>query len=565
MKTLPSFTAPVLWLVSFFFSMPLVEPYEVSRLLALGAGVLALGVLVLDPAAGTARMPRMGLAALVAAFFVWCGLTYFWSVSPFITLIAWGTLALLPLWFLIFALMPVSKAQVMLVLQLLVAAGAALSFWAVMQFTVFTGFLDINGALIHPFADPNNYAAVLNICFFTGLGLALHGEGRGRVLYLSACGLMVVAMLLVGSRAGLLLGAATLVIFALLLRPSLTPPQRKRGMLVMAGALIAALAAGLILIAQFDHERVTIFSRMESFVRMADDSGSIRLMLYSAALDLIRQAPWGGAGLGSFYLLYPAVRAPAENISAGLMVHSDPLQFWAEAGLPAIILLYAILIAVAGRFIAFVRAKTADHKQHILAAALFCALLTLAAHMHVSFHLFVASLLTVCGLVLGVWARMTVAEPVKTMPAKPVGAGCLIMAGLLLVVFQTCLFSEMHTRQAVAAMAAGDMARFGDKINQANREGFGLNPRPYVLAASIPLGLLQTTQGLSAEEKQALFDQTESLLDRGLERAPLHAGAYFSKAMLYSAMGRKKEAGVFIEKTLALDPRHPQAQAFQAR
>lgn len=578
MKTLPSYTVPVLWLLSFFFSMPLVEPYEISRLLALASAVLALGVVLLEPAHRAAPMPRSGLAVLVAAFFLWCGFTYFWSVSPFVTLVAWGTLSLLPLWFLIFALMPISAAQVKLALRLCVAGGVALSLWALVQFAVLTNYLDENGAVMHPFADPNNFAALLNMAFFVALGLLFNATApRERVLMMAGCAVMVLAMLVIGSRAGLLLGGATLVLFLLLTRSANLQMMNKRGALVLALVLGGAVLAGLMLAASVEAERVTILSRMGYFLTPADGSGSIRMMLYAATLDLIKQYPWAGAGLGTFAQLYPAVRAPAENISSGLMAHSDPLQFWAEAGLPTLLLLYAVLCTVAWRFIKFLRATPAHNPARIMPVALFCALLTLALHMHVSFHLFVATPLVVTGLLLGVWARLNVLPSHKTaaeaMPeirpepilAGPVGMVALIAGACLLVVFQTCLFSEMYTRQAVRAMERGDMALFGDKINQANREGFGLNPRPYILAASIPLELLQTSPRLPAAEKQALFDQTNDLLDRGLARAPLHAGAYFSKAMLYSAVGRKTEAHEFIDKTLALDPRHPQAQKWQKR
>lgn len=573
-KRAPGFIVPLLWFLSFFFSMPLVEPYEVSRLLALAVAVLALGVVLLDPAVRTARMPRMGLAGLIGVFFLWCGLTYVWSVSPFITLIAWGTLALLPLWFLIFALMPVTSAQISLVLRLAVAAGTGLALWAVAQYTLWPQFLDRNGTIIHPFADPNNMAALINMALFVALGLALSAPARlMRTLMYAACAVMLVALLLIASRAGLLLTLGGLVVFAGLARGVPLAGARARALLPLALTLTGALLVGSLLLLLLGQERVTLFNRIASLLSLQDDSGSVRMMIYASTMALIKQYPWGGAGLGTFFLMYPAVRAPGENISTGLMAHSDPLQFWAEAGLPALILFYSILVSVALRFMSFLRGAVPDAQGRLMAVALFCSLLTLAVHMHISFHLFVAAPLVMSGMVLGVWARLTAsraAPPAKALPAKalpvaPVGISVLIGMACLLVVFQTCLFSEMHTRQAVEAMERNDMATFGDKINQAGREGFGLNPRPYILAASIPLGLLQTSPRLAPNEKQALFAQTDSLLDRGLARAPHHAGAYFSKAMLYSAMGRKKEAGEFIEKTLTLDPRHPGARAWQKR
>lgn len=558
---IPFAMVPVLWLVSFFFSMPLIEPYEVSRLLSLGAAVAALGVVLADPARRNAPISFHVIAALVLAFAGWCGLTFFWSVSPFVTVIAWGTLCLLPLWFVIFALMPVSLPQIMLVLRLVVAAGAVLALWAFAQYFVFTAFLDEYGTIAYPFADPNNYAALLNIGLFVALGLWFQAtsvpEKRLQVL---AAFLMLAAMMMIGSRMAVIVLCLGLAVFAFLARGSGRFSFRFMALLIAVGVL--ALAATSL----FNDERVTSIQRLSYFLIDRDNSSSTRLMIWSSTWALIQQFPWTGAGLGSFFLLYPGVRAPAEIYSAGLMAHADPLQFWVEAGLPAVILLYAVLIAVAVRFAAFLKITKPGDAGRLLPLALFCALLTLALHMHVSFHLFVAALLVMAGVLLGVLVRLL--PPGRVLLRVRAGAPvtvCLIALCAFVVVFQSCLFSEMHANQAVKALEANDMQTFGAKVNQASREGFGMNPRPYVLASTIPLGILQTSPRLSPAEKQVLFDQTESLIDRGLAASPVNAGAYFSKALLYGAAGRGAEARVFLEKTLLIDPRHPQARAMQGR
>lgn len=561
MKVIPVFAVPVLWLLSFFFSLPLVEPYEVSRLLSLGAAVAALGIVLADPAHRNASVSVGVVAALVLVFAVWCGLTFFWSVAPFVSVVAWGTLCLLPLWFVIFALMPVTPVQVMLVLRLVTAAGAALALWALAQYFVFTGFLDAHGAIAYPFADPNNYAALLNIGVFVALGLLFQADRRGeKCLCALAAFLMLAAMMMIGSRMGIIVLCAVLAVFVFLARGS----GRVSFKLVLALVAVGVLA--LAATALFNDERITSIRRLSYFLIDGDNSASARLMIWSSTVALIQQFPWTGAGLGSFFLLYPGVRAPAEVYSSGLMAHADPLQFWAEAGLPAVLLLYAILIAVAVRFAAFLKANKPGDTARLLPLALFCALLTLALHMHVSFHLFVAALLAMAGVLLGVLVRLLPSGRalVSFRAGAPVMACLMALCGFV-VVFQSCLFSEMYAHQAVKALEAGDMPAFGDKVNQANRAGFGMNPRPYVLAATVPLGLLQTSPHLSVAQKQALFTQTDNLLDRGLAVSPVNAGAYFSKALLYGAMGRGAEAMVFLEKTLALDPRHPQAKAMRVR
>ena len=558
---IPFFVVPVLWLVSFFFSMPLIEPYEMSRLFSLAAAVAALGVVLADPAHRRIAVTFHVPAALVLTFTAWCGLTFFWSVSPFVSVIAWGTFLLLPLWFVIFALMPVSTQQVMLVLRLVVAACAALALWAFAQYFVFTSFLDEHGTIAYPFADPNNYAALLNIGVFVALGLWFQAQHKPRkILYGLAAFLMLAAMMMIGSRMGIIALCMVLTLFAFLARGSGRISFGHMLALVLVAALALAVPTWL------NDGRMTSFGRLSYFLADSDGSASARLMIWHSTLALIQQFPWTGAGLGSFFLLYPGVRAPAEIYSSGLMAHADPLQFWAEAGLPAVILLYALLIAVVLRFVAFLKSTPPSDAARMLPLALFCALLTLALHMHVSFHLFVAALLAMSGVLLGVLVRLL--PPGRALINFPAGAPmitCLIALCAFMVVFQSCLMSEMHANQAVKAMEAGEMSIFGAKVNQASREGFGMNPRPYVLASTIPLGILQTSPQLPPAEKQSLFDQTESLIDRGLAASPVNAGAYFSKALLYGAVGRGAEARAFLEKTLEIDPMHPQAKAMLGR
>lgn len=554
MKQVLSLAVPAFWFLSFFFSLPLVEPYEVSRWLALGFGVAALGVVLSDAQNRAAVMKVAPLSVLVLAFLVWCGVTFFWSLSPFVTVISWGTLCLLPLWFLIFALMPVSFLAT---LRVAVGAITLLAVWALVQYFMLPQFLDVNGSLRYPFADPNNYAGLLNMGLFAALGLFFSaGSGRGRMVLAGCCVVMVVAMVLMASRMGIVTAVMGVMAFTGL--SWRTAGFNRKIVLGIMAAAVMALAVS----AQFNDQRVTSVERAADMIGTEDKSVTTRFAIWESTREMIDQRIWLGSGLGTFFLLYPAVRDESEIYSSGLMAHNDPLQFWAETGVPGVVLLYAILIAVMVGFQKFV--WQAKGSERLLATGLFCALLTLAMHMHVTFHLYVASLLTLSGLLLGVLARMMPGRVLVTCKIGTPGLTVLIVMLAFLVVFQSCLFSEMHARQAVVLMNRNDVEGFSDKINQAGREGFGLNPRPYVLAASIPLGIL-TTSTLPPAEKEALFKQTDGLLDQGLAVSPVNAGAYFSKALLYGAMGRGNEAVRFLEHTLAIDPSHKQARAMLGR
>ncbi|QQG36746.1 MAG: O-antigen ligase family protein [Micavibrio aeruginosavorus] len=562
MKRLIPYMLPALASLSLLASLPFLQPYEAFRLLALAAGLAAWAVMLADSSQRSPTVQVTPLSAAILAFTLWCGFTFFWSVSPFATVIAWGALWLLSLWYLIFAVLPASVLQMGRALGGVVAVCAMMGAWALAQYFIWPQFLNENGNIRFPFADPNNYAGLLNLGIFMSLGLLFSGQNkRGcRVFLLIAAVVMLSALVLIGSRMAMACTVAGLGVFAWLARGGKEGP----GPMGLFIGLFMAMVAILLASGLWGGGRLTALERVMELAALSDDKSlSARLDIWASTWELIARHMWQGAGLGTFFLLYPAVRAPSEIYSSGLMAHADPLQFWAEAGFPALALFYAILLMVLFRFYRYWKSSAADTSGRLLVAGLFCALLTLALHLHVTFHLYVPALLVATGLTLGAFARLTTLSTERSTALSFQTLASVIFLGLLAfaVVYQSCLFSEMHARQAAAALERGDLETFSRMVNQAGHEGFGLNPRPYVQAASIPIGLLQTSRG-PAEEREALFLQADRLLDQALAASPVNAGAYYSKALLYGVMGRP-EIDHFLDLTLKYDPQHRQARQLQ--
>ena len=82
------------------------------------------------------------------------------------------------------------------------------------------------------------------------------------------------------------------------------------------------------------------------------------------------------------------------------MVHNDPLQFWAELGLPGIILFYLIIGICGFYMIRFLRQTSPDDTGRIIPVACFAALGLVLIHSHISFDLYIAAFLPVLGLVM---------------------------------------------------------------------------------------------------------------------------------------------------------------------
>src|SRR5690606_13058497 len=93
--------------------------------------------------------------------------------------------------------------------------------------------------------------------------------------------------------------------------------------------------------------------------------------------------------------------------SLGYFAHMDPLQFWAEMGIAAPLLFYAILISILLRTIRAMRAAGDDVARRAEILGPFCALLAVTLHTHISFHLYLPCTLIVLGCFLAYWMAAT--------------------------------------------------------------------------------------------------------------------------------------------------------------
>lgn len=177
------------------------------------------------------------------------------------------------------------------------------------------------------FVNKHNFAAYIEMCAGVPLGLLFSGAvGREkRLLYLTAIGLMGIALVMSGSRGGLVALIAELVFLAIISTKNRTPAALfvKIG---LAAALIAAIAVGTILI-----------GGDSTLTRIAETAGSkdptsSRLQIWATTLDVIKQNPVLGAGWGAFGVAYTQFD-PLNGRERVEQSHNDYLQIIADAGI----------------------------------------------------------------------------------------------------------------------------------------------------------------------------------------------------------------------------------------
>lgn len=182
------------------------------------------------------------------------------------------------------------------------------------------------------FVNRHNFAAYMEMTMAVPLGLMFAGavQKDRRLLFITAIGLMGVALLLSGSRGGLVSLLAQ--IFFLII---LTTKTKGYGQLILkiglSVALVATIIAGAILIGG-----ETSLARFAETAASKDFTTN-RLHIWSITWEVIKNSFPLGAGLGAFGVAY----TPFDTFSGSERVeqaHNDYLQVLADAGIVGLIL-----------------------------------------------------------------------------------------------------------------------------------------------------------------------------------------------------------------------------------
>ena len=188
--------------------------------------------------------------------------------------------------------------------------------------------VDVDGVrrLVGPHFSPNHTALYLLRTFFLGVGLAaaFYAAGaadkwkrRGGILLWAATALVLLALLLTGSRGALLLGlpAGLLVLAwaAARRRPGLVPwlATRRITRWLLLGVGLAGAAAILLL-----------WDRL-----LNQQTLNLRFDLWEASLRLWRDHLWVGVGPGGFFWTYPAYLLPGASVEPNQL---HPHNIWLE-------------------------------------------------------------------------------------------------------------------------------------------------------------------------------------------------------------------------------------------
>ncbi len=123
----------------------------------------------------------------------------------------------------------------------------------------------------------------------------------------------------------------------------------------------------------------TLIARLHSLIRVESLStkSSARFEIYHKALGMIKNRPWTGHGVGSFYLTSPKFALKNDPMGAEPnFAHNFILQFAAELGIPATVLFCSLIGAAWCKGFRLTRAALKEENGERVPLALFLALTT---------------------------------------------------------------------------------------------------------------------------------------------------------------------------------------------
>lgn len=255
----------------------------------------------------------------------------------------------------------------------------------------FAGFLE----MVIPFAVARALSALAPRA---GNHRAHRAAGKA-ALFLFLAAVLVLAVVFSQSRMGLIACVGSLAAMAAVLRLRGRNAAAPRGAL-RAGLILLLLSASAALMLWIGPEPVfTRFAQLPEQEEFSDgtDAGG-RLPVWADTLRLLRERPLG-VGLGAFEAAYTRVQTVDLNARVDY-AHNDYLQVVAELGVPAALLFWAMIFALAARTLRACWTHTGPTQQAIALGAT-GALAALLLHSLTDFNLYVPANGLLFSVVLG--------------------------------------------------------------------------------------------------------------------------------------------------------------------
>lgn len=520
-----------LWLVAFVCALFPLQEYQLQSF-ALGVtAVFVWSYLLLSRKLVSTGWPIVKSPVLLFAGLFWMLVlaSAGWSDIKSVSIVGACFFSLFPLTF--FALVLAGERPLFKTIAYVLAGlFALLSVWAILQFFFMNAYF--MGQARHPLADPSSLGALFSLALFCALGWLVGADSkRSRTIAVVLSILLLCGIMSTVARGPIFAMLPALGLFAYMLWPQVKAARKVLLMVLVGGVAFYGLTLTGV------QKQLDLGERLMGTVAMQGDVSNNRMNIWSSAIDVAKDHPWLGTGIGTFFLYYPEHRRDTD-MAGTFLVHNDPLQFWTELGILGPLLFYAFAIAVVIRGFAAIKNKDAlNPKDRAVMVGAFCALTAMALHSHVGFNHYNLSILMLNGFVLAVWFRLSgksLADQ-TTMAVLPdnvhSSVGRLLLAAPFVMLGWLCISlisGEIMVNRAKNNLFSENIFEFANQINDANRLSQGMNFRTYLLAVNVPMAILDlNTPKLDEKQQAELYEQVTGYMDNVIALNPRDASARY--------------------------------------
>lgn len=400
---------------------------------------------------------------------------------------------------------------------------------------------------------PNHFANLLEMVIPMAGALVLATSAGVPLRLLSGYSLLLFlpVLFLTQSRSGWIATAVGLSVTALVIAA-----RRSRKMflsvLVLVPTLLLLGAAVLWVVSPMVRERVTGASPAAP-----DSAVQARLLMWKDTVQMIRDRPWAGHGLGSYQWVYPQYKSHKMQLLFNY-AHNEYLHTLAESGVVGFGLLAVLVASVLWRLLRWSGRASRDRDAFLVAGLIGSVAASLAhAVFDFNFHLFANNqvLILLAGTVA---AGLYASEDLKAVVLPPRWSRAAWGAGALAAFVMALAVAQAFVGYGFHFLGERDRARF--RMQEAVRE--------YQASARVDpgnwrayLGLANVYQSrsfwnLDAAARKEQAEQALTLYERARAMNPCDMEVLFGMSKACNVLGDREKALGLLREIAKLDPYH---------
>lgn len=480
---------------------------------------------------------------------LWLFVSILWSRIPYLSVITswWLVAAALVCW--IFMLAPWKETIYKALLGAAFVSGGLQCLLALYQFFIQETLP--NGLFLYK--NLLGSFLVLQIFVLSGLFMILPEEKkRNRYILLSFLFFLAFVVGIIRSRGVYLSLFVSMVLFFGIARYL---QANRRSLATLLVTLVLAFVCV---------ELVTMSGLSQRVMTLADpySAGTSRFLIWQGCLEMIRNYPLWGTGLGTYWLLWPPYRSPLDT-SGGYFAHNDYLQLWIEGGIPLLVLLLLLFVIIIVSFYKTIKAKELSRTRKMEMLSMFAGLFALAIHTFFDFNFYSIPNMILAGVMLGRLDMLSNAKkwhlrPYETLKIRTsVYKTCLLLAGLTLLFFFTFVgLSHYYFEKGNKLFLKMNFAGAARSYDLSSKF-WNSYDRPLYMNASLLISLVKPldNEDVNRQKRREFYIQASEYLQRAEKLNPYRPQIYTTRALLEEANGSEMNVVVgAFEKALKVDP-----------